>query len=346
MKAAVVDSPGKFVIRDVPDPICPRDGVIIRVRATTLCPTDLKRSLKTDLPQPPPFILGHELAGTISAVGNEVVGWNVGDRVAMAPRIYCGRCAPCRAGHTNLCQQNTAIGWHRPGSFAESIVVPGGVPMQVLVRLPDDISFEAAALAEPLACALNSVEAAGVGEDDDVMIIGMGCQGVMQARLARYLGARSVIGVMRAGKRANVVRRCATALDELIISAETSPVEVVKKQTGGEGANVVFVSASSGEALRLARELVRWRGRICVHASLPDGEETQSVDFNKLHYQESTITGSSSFKQRQYVQSIELIRKGVIDAHAMIGARLPLAEIERGLAMMTQREVLKVALQP
>jgi L-iditol 2-dehydrogenase len=151
---------------------------------------------------------------------------------------------------------------------------------------------------------------------------------------------------MRAGKRANVVRRCATALDELIISAETSPVEVVKKQTGGEGANVVFVSASSGEALRLARELVRWRGRICVHASLPDGEETQSVDFNKLHYQESTITGSSSFKQRQYVQSIELIRKGVIDAHAMIGARLPLAEIERGLAMMTQREVLKVALQP
>jgi len=346
MKAAVVESPGHFVIRDVPDPVCPPDGVIIRVRATTICPTDLKRSLKTDLPQPPPFILGHELAGTIAEVGKRVSGWKVGDRVGLAPRIYCGQCAPCLVGHTNLCKHNTAIGWHRHGSFAEYVVVPGGVPMDVLVRLPDSLPFEAAALAEPLACALNSVEVAGVGKDDDVVIIGMGCQGVMQAQLAQHFGARSVIGVMRSKQRLNEVRCSATALDELVISSEQSTVEAVKKRTNGEGASVVFVSASSGEALQLARELVRWRGRICIHASIPPGEDTLSLDANKVHYAEWTITGSSSFKQQQYVESLDLIHKGVIQSDTLIGARLPLAEIECGVALMKQREVLKVAINP
>jgi L-iditol 2-dehydrogenase len=114
----------------------------------------------------------------------------------------------------------------------------------------------------------------------------------------------------------------------------------------GEGASVVFVSASSGEALQLAKQLVRWRGRICVHASIPSGEETLPVDANKLHYQEWSLTGSSSFKQRQYVRSLDLIRAGVISAEDMIGARMPLAEIEHGVALMKQREVLKVALNP
>lgn len=345
MKAAVVESPGKFSVRDVTDPVCPPDGVVIRVRATTICPSDLKRSLKLDLPQPPPFILGHELAGTIASVGSNVTGWRVGDRIGLAPRIYCGRCKPCLAGHTNLCKHNLGVGWHIAGSFAEFVIVPG-VGMPSLARLPDDLNFEAASLAEPLACALNSIEIAGVGKDDDVVIIGMGCQGVMQAQLARHFGARTVIGVMRSSKRSDVVRRCAPMMDDLILSPERSPIEAVKKHTDGEGASVVFVSASSGEALQLAKELVRWRGRICVHASIPTGEQNLPVDANKLHYQEWTITGSSSFKQRQYVQSLELIRKSVIPAGSLIGARMPLAEIERGVSLMNQREVLKVALNP
>lgn len=346
MKAAIVESPGRFAIRTVPDPVCPDDGVIVRVAATTLCPTDIKRSLNPKLPQPPPIILGHELAGTLAAVGKNVRGWNVGDRVGLAPRIYCGKCNPCLAGHTNLCQHNTAVGWHRPGSFAEYVVVPGGVPMDVLVRLPDDLPFEAASLAEPLACALNSVEVAGVGRDDDVVIIGMGCQGVMQAQLARHRGARTVLGIMRSARRSDIVRRAAPGLDELVISAEQLPLDVVKQRTGGEGATVVFVSASSGDALVLAKELVRWRGRICIHASIPSDAATLALDANVVHYQEWTLTGSSSFKQRQYIESLGLLHKGVTDAKTMIGSRLPLDEIERGVTQMKQREVLKVALTP
>lgn len=200
MKAAIVETPGTFTLRDLPDPACPDDGVVIRVRATTICPSDLKRSQKLDLPQPPPFVLGHELAGTIAAVGKNVKGWRIGERVGVAPRIYCGRCAPCRAGHTNLCRHNTA--------------------------------------------------------------------------------------------------------------------------------------------------LIRFRGRICIHASLPADESALSVDANKVHYEEWTITGSSSFKQRQYVESLDLIRHRVINPDTMIGSHLPLAEIARGVDQINRRVVLKVALGP
>src|ERR1043166_8434578 len=92
MKAAVVEAPGKFTFRDMPDPICPEDGVVLRVGAATICSSDLKRSMRTDLAQPRPYILGEEVAGTVAAVGGKVSQWKVGDRVAFASRLYCGRC--------------------------------------------------------------------------------------------------------------------------------------------------------------------------------------------------------------------------------------------------------------
>jgi L-iditol 2-dehydrogenase len=347
MKAAVVPTQGRFVVCDVPDPICPDDGVVLRVGAATICASDLKRSVRDDLAQPRPYILGEEAAGTIATVGRKVTKWKIGDRVAFASRIFCGKCLPCRAGQTNHCRDVRGLGWHVPGGFAEYCAVPDGFAAnECLVKLPDDMPFEAAALAEPVACALNGVEMAAICKGDDVVIIGMGAQGVLQAQLARHFGARTVIGVMRSARRSEVVRRFATALDELVISSDASPLDALKKHTNGEGATVVLVSASSGEALKLSLELVRFRGRICVHASIPGGEQMLQADANRIHYDEITITGSSSFKQRHYTEALKLLHQRIIDADKLISCRLPLAEIERGVAMMKNREALKVAILP
>lgn len=346
MRAAVVTEPGKFEIREVPTPVCPDDGVLLRVGAVTICASDLKRSVRNDLAQPRPYILGEETAGTVAAVGKKVTQWKVGDRVAFAARIFCGKCLPCREGHTNHCRDARGLGWHVPGGFAEYCLVPPGIAVnECLVKLPDDLPFESAALAEPLACALNGIEMAGIAKGDDVVIIGLGAQGVMQAILARHYGARRVIGVMRSAKRSDVVRNCA-ALDELVISAETSPKEALKKHTNGEGASVVLVSASSGEALKMAMDLVRFRGRICIHASIPAGEHLLQVDANRIHYEEITVTGSSSFKQHHYREALKLLHSKVVDPAKILSARLPLAEINRGVAMMKNREALKVAILP
>src|ERR1051326_2238043 len=104
MKAAVVPEPGKFEIRDVPAPVCPDDGVLLRVGAATICASDLKRSVRSDLPQPRPYILGEETAGTVATVGKKVTHWKVGDRGAFAARIFWGKCPPCREGHTHHCR--------------------------------------------------------------------------------------------------------------------------------------------------------------------------------------------------------------------------------------------------
>jgi len=347
MKAAVVETPGKFVVRDVPDPVCPDDGVLLRVGAATICSSDLKRSMRTDLAQPRPYILGEEAAGTVAAVGKHVTQWKVGQRVAYAARIYCGKCQPCRAGYTNLCKDAKGLGWHVPGGFAEFTSVPGGTAVtEGLVLLPDNLPFEFAALAEPFACALNSIEVAGVGPGDDVVIIGLGFQGAAQAQLARLRGACKVIGVARSGKRNEIVRRAAPGLDEVLVSSEMFVPDVVRKRTDGEGASVVFVSASSGDALPLALGLVRWKGRICIHASIPAGEETLKLDANWVHYQEVTVTGSSSFKHRQYREVIAMMARGEINAGKFLTHKLPLSEIARGVELMKNREALKVAVVP
>jgi L-iditol 2-dehydrogenase len=347
MKAAIIDSPGKFVVRDVPDPVCADDGVLLRVGAATICSSDLKRSMRTDLAQPRPYILGEEVAGTIAAVGRNVTQWKVGQRVAFASRIYCGECHPCRSGRTNACKDARGLGWHIPGGFAEYVVVPGGVAVNdCLVPLPEDLPFECAALAEPFACALNSVEVAGVGPGDDVVIIGMGFQGVAQAVLAKQRGARRVIGVVRTGQRNALVRRAAPMLDDLLASSEMFVPDQVRKRTEGEGASVVFVSGSSGDALLLALGLVRYKGRICVHASIPSGEETLKADANWIHYQEITLTGSSSFLHRHYREALAMMARGDLEAGKFLTHKLPLSEVERGVELMKTRAALKVALLP
>ncbi len=346
MKAAVIAEPGTFEIREVPTPVCHDDGVLLRVGATTICASDLKRSVRNDLAQPRPYILGEELAGTVAAVGKNVSKWKPGDRVAFSARVFCGQCGPCRMGHTNHCRNARGVGWHIPGGFAEFCAVPPGIATDTcLVKIPDDMTFEAAALSEPMACALNGVEMAGVGPGDDVVIIGLGAQGVMQAQIAKQRGARRVFGVMRSRKRSEVVRQCATGMDELLFSEECFVPDVVKKRTDGEGASVVLVSASSGDALKLAVSLVRFRGRILIHASIPAGEHTLQADANRIHYEEITITGSSSFKQPQYVEALHLLHTRVVDPDKIIGGRLPLSEVARGVEMMKNREALKVAIE-
>lgn len=347
MKAAVVETLGRFDYRDVPDPVCPDDCVLLRVAATTICASDLKRSVRDDLPQPRPYILGEETAGTVAVVGKNVSKWKVGDRVAFSSRIFCGECIACKMGHTNLCRNARGLGWHVPGAFAELCLVPPGPAVEdCLIKLPDDMSFEAAALAEPVACAWNGLERAGIGKDDDVVIIGMGAQGVAQAQMAKHRGARKVIGVMRSSKRVERVREFARGLDDLLFSSETNVRDAVLSHTCGQGASVVMVSASSGEALKLALELVRFRGRICIHASIPAGENILPIDANRIHYEEITITGSSSFTQPQYRQALEFLYKRVIDPDRLINARLPLSEIASGVDMMKNREALKVAVIP
>ena len=194
MKAAVLTAPNAIALTELQDPRPEHGDVLIRVRAATICGTDIRiyRGRKTAGVRYP-SVLGHEFAGEILESGGHA-GLNPGDRVALCPFISCGRCHLCKTAHENLCTQGTAVGYEVDGAFAEVIRIPAkAVESGNLRHLPDAMSFEEAALVEPLSCVLNGQNKVGVSSADTVVVLGVGPIGLLHVHLARLRGAARII---------------------------------------------------------------------------------------------------------------------------------------------------------
>src|ERR1043165_3157366 len=185
MKAARFYAPGATRLEEVPDPECGPGDVVIRVRNCSTCGTDVKISRHGHHHIVPPRTMGHEIAGEIVEVGDDVEGWNVGDRVQVIAAVPCGVCADCRAGHMTICPNQTSMGYHYDGAFATFCRVPAQVlAVNGLNRIPANVSFAEASVAEPLACVINGQQLVGVGKGDDVVILGAGPIGCLHVRAA------------------------------------------------------------------------------------------------------------------------------------------------------------------
>ena len=192
MKAAVLEGLDTLVVREVPTPEVEDGGVLVRVRACAVCGSDLRMFHHGNPRLKPPAIMGHESAGEVVAVGKNTAKFSEGDRVAIGADVPCGECVFCVAGIGNNCQINYAMGYQFPGSFAEFVhlnrIVVNHGPVH---KIPNHVSFDEAALAEPLACVLNALELANVRLGDAVVIIGAGPIGCMIIEVARRMGAAS-----------------------------------------------------------------------------------------------------------------------------------------------------------
>ena len=175
MLAAVLEKIGQLEIKEVKVPQCPPDGMLLRVEACAVCGTDVKVYRFGHRLIRPPRITGHELAGAIVEVGTNVKGYREGDRISLAPAIPCGDCSWCRKGIQNRCDNLIATGYHYDGGFAEYMAVPSRVMRNDCVNIiPDNLSFEEAALTEPLACAINCQGRSKVEVGSTVVVIGAG----------------------------------------------------------------------------------------------------------------------------------------------------------------------------
>src|SRR5690606_30546802 len=195
MRVARFYAPGDIRLEDVPEPTPGPDEVKIRVRACSTCGTDVKISRFGHHHIVPPRVMGHEIAGEVVEVGSDVSGgWAPGDRVQVIAAIPDGTCEECRRGRLTICPNQVSMGYHFDGGFAEYMIVPREVlAVDGLNRIPDGVGFDEASVAEPFACAINAQELAGVGEGDDVVVMGAGPIGCLHVRLARARGARRVI---------------------------------------------------------------------------------------------------------------------------------------------------------
>lgn len=347
MKATVLEGIDRMVVRNVPDPVLEDSAsVILKVHACAVCGSDIRIYHHGNPRVHPPQVIGHEVAGEVAAVGSEVTHLRVGDRVAISADVPCGVCNWCRDGLGNMCATNYAIGYQFPGGFAEMMPLNAiTVRFGAVHHIPENLSYDEASLAEPLACVINGLELCRIALGETVVVIGAGPAGCMLMRLARSYGATRVLAVQRSAARMEVAERLGGA-DAVFSSQNSDPVAAVLEATHGEGADVVITANSSVESHVQALQMARNRGRINFFGGLPKGSPAISLESNLIHYKELTLTGSHGSVPRQHRLALELISSGVMRARDYITHRFSLDEIDEAFKAAEGRAGMKVVVHP
>ncbi|MCD6083117.1 zinc-dependent dehydrogenase [Candidatus Aerophobetes bacterium] len=345
MKAAVLEDLEKMVVKEVTTPQIGQGEILVRVRSCAVCGSDIRIYHRGNPRVKPPQIIGHEIAGEIVEVGSGVKKFKVGDRVALGADVPCGTCRFCRNGLGNNCPINYAIGYQFQGGFAEYIPLNElTVKYGPLHKIPGDLSFDEASLAEPLACCINGYELANLKLGDTVVVIGAGPVGLMLVELAKIMGADKVILSQRSRERLKLAQRFSA--DVLISSSEENFVERVMEETGGEGADVVMVACANPSAQEEALKVVGHRGRVNFFGGLPPGSSKISIDSNLIHYKECFVLGSHGSVPRQHKLALNLLAEGRIKGKDFITHHFALDDIKEAFEVAEGHRGLKVIVNP
>lgn len=341
MKAAVFQEIGKIEITDIPMPECEPGGVVIKVGACAVCGTDVKVYHHGHKHIVPPRVTGHEMSGEIVEVGKDVKGYKVGDRVAVAPAVPCGECHYCLAGLQSMCDNLIAIGYSCDGGFAEYMAVPPAAVRNGCVNfIPEGVSFEEAALAEPLACTINGAELTHTGIGQTVVVVGAGPIGCLHIMLSKALGATKTILIDISEERLEMSK--IAEADLTINSANTDPIRAVKDATDGRGAEVIITACSVGVVQEQALDMVAKRGYVNFFGGLPKDKPYIKFNSNLLHYGEFYCVGTHGSAPRHNKLALALLGAGKIKTSSLISHRLPISKLLEGIEITEKAQGLRV----
>lgn len=329
MRAAVYRAPGDIVLEEREDLPPGDDEILVDVKAASLCGTDVRifKSGHFKIPTPTRRVLGHEVAGVVSAVGRLVHGFREGMRVSFTPNIGCGRCEMCRQGYNNMCPDYEAFGISIDGGLQERMRVPAmAIRGGNVFEIPDALSFEEAAVVEPLSCCYNAWKGLRVTPEDTVLVIGPGPIGACFVQLARTWGARRVFVAGRNDARLREIERFGA--DALVNTTRTDLAAEIGRLTRGRGVDVVVTAASAPELQPLAVELLATHGRVNFFGGLPKGT-TVPIDTNHVHYRGLTLTGTTGSSNEDYDRSLRLAAEGQINLRDLVSHRFALPDIAR-----------------
>jgi len=278
--------------------------------------------------------------------GKLVTKFKVGDRVAIGADVPCGECVFCKAGIGNNCQINYAMGYQFAGGFAEYVLLNQTVvnygPVQ---KLPDNVSYNEAALAEPLGCVLNALELTPVRLNDVVVLIGAGPIGMMLCEVAKKMGASKVILINRSQPRLDMAKELNVA-DVYVCSGTEDAVKRVLGETDGLGADVLFTSCPSPQAQVDALNMAKNRARINFFGGLPKNNSKVTLDTNIIHYKELFISGAHGAMPIHHQKAVELIASGKIDVEKFATHTFPLDKINEAFEKAEGHSGLRVVVNP
>lgn len=339
MKAAVFQEPGRMEVESRPVPECPDPGVLVKVHFCGICGSDVRNfanGLKDGITGQ---IMGHEAVGEIVETKGGLP-FAVGDRVALAPDVSCGKCWYCRRGLVNLCEHHKMLGTHYPGGFAQYVALPGEVIEHgFLEKIPEKLSYEEAALSETASAVVECQHRLGITVGDTVVIIGDGPVGCLHLELARSRGAAQVI--LLGMDRLELARRFQP--DLLLDNRDPEQaVEQVLKATEGRGADFVISAVPTAAVQQEGLRMLRKRGTLVVYGGVPKTARLSSLDSNLIHYNELTVTGAFSYPASGLQNALAALCSGKIDASRYVSAVVGLDDIVQGFQMARQGDSLKV----
>ena len=297
--------------------------VQIRVAYCGICGTDLHlfhgaMAHRLTLPH----VMGHEMSGTIAAVGSGVAGWRAGDRVTVRPLDPCGHCPACVAGHSHICHNLKFIGIDTPGALQGMWTVPA----HTLHRLPEGLALREGAMVEPVAVACHDVRMSELKEGEFAAVIGGGPIGILVALVAQARGARGYGG--RRPFRLQLARDLGI---DAVNPLETDLPGLVNERTGGAGADVVFEVSGSQAGADTMTKLPRTRGRIVVVAIFG---EAPKVDLFRFFWRELKLSGARVYEAEDFELAIELAAAGRLPLEKLITGVLPLGRLEEAMHRM------------
>ncbi len=345
MKAAVLESYNQFVWKEVDTPVPNPDEVLVRIRFASICGTDMHIFPGDFHPRTPvPFIPGHEMGGVVAAVGSEVSGFVPGEKVAVDPIIWCGRCPACERGHYPACTSLKLLGVDMNGGFAEYIAVPPHMLFKAGAHIPD----EHVALVEILAIGFHANNRAGTKEGDTLAVWGAGRVGqvILQAARTRTKGTIFMVDPLE-----NRLKIAADNFENVIPinPVKENPVEAIKKHTGGKGVDIAFEAVGhAGEIpgvhtpVRSCIGSIRGGGTVCV---LGLGDEPSPVVFKELIWKEGRLI-TSRVSHGEFAEVIDHLNSGNLKPEALISKVMPGYEIQKAFEILQneKEKYLKVLL--
>lgn len=340
MKAGVLYAREKLKYEDIPTPSPKAGQVLIKVKYTGICGSDLPR-VNGDASHYYPNVLGHEFSGVIAEVGEGVESLNVGDKVAGVPLIPCLSCEDCQKGDYALCKHYSFVGSRQYGSFAEYVVVPE----KNAVKFDNSISYEQGAFFEPITVALHGLNRLDYKPGGTVAILGGGTIGLFTMQWAKIFGARKVVVFDINDERLELAKKFGA--DECINTLEKGFIEQAKWLTDGRGFDYVYETAGSTVTMKMAFEQVANKGGVCLI-----GTPTRDISFNveeweNLNRKEFNLTGSwmsysAEFPGKEWELTAHYIHTGEFKLDdSFIFKKIPLSEIADAFEMYKKPGLVK-----
>jgi L-iditol 2-dehydrogenase len=320
MKAVVLENKGVMTRQDIPTPEPSPGQLILKVKAASICGSDISRYVKGHRLYP--LILGHEAAGVVSAVGEGVSGDLLGKHAAIIPLVPCFHCEECQRGYYSACHSYSFIGSRQDGGFAEYVEIPA----RNALILPDTLSFEAAALIEPSTVARHLLDLGGFRPGQTAMVFGAGSIGLMLVQWLRILGAGLILCSDVIEDNLKVAEKVGA---HHVFNPTQSDVKAEVRRLTGEGVDLSIEAAGAPQALAQTIQVTRPRGTVVCGGNQPLGTSLPMQFIEDLMRKELTLVGgfmsySAPFPGHEWTDTIAAIQEGSLDMNAMISHHFPL----------------------